>query len=75
MKPALVEDLNDKEVIRVSCGAFHTLCLTIDGILWAFGHDKYGKLGLGTSEAARRIWSQPQQVIAKGMFAGKILPY
>jgi alpha-tubulin suppressor-like RCC1 family protein len=48
--PTLVVDLSEKEVVRVSCGAFHTLCLTQDGKLWAFGNDKYGKLGLGTKE-------------------------
>lgn len=31
LTPKLVEDLVDQDVIRVSCGAFHTLCLTSDG--------------------------------------------
>lgn len=59
LRPVLVEDLNDKEVIRVNCGAFHTLCLTIDGKLWAFGHDKYGKLGLGASKSSLIVRSRP----------------
>ena len=45
-KPVLVEDLANKEIIRVSCGAFHTLALSTEGFIYAFGQDKYGKLGL-----------------------------
>ena len=45
-KPVLVEDLANKEIIRVSCGAFHTLALSTEGFVYAFGQDKYGKLGL-----------------------------
>lgn len=44
--PALVEDLTHKKIIKVSCGTFHTFVLSEDGLLYAFGQNKYGKLGL-----------------------------
>lgn len=54
--------MSEKDVIRVSCGALHTLCVTSEGNLWVFGHNKYGKLGLGMDQNQ----SQPQQVALKG---------
>ena len=44
--PVIIEDLNNKEIVRISCGALHTFCLSKDGYLYAFGQNKYGKLGL-----------------------------
>ena len=59
MSPQLVDDLSKEEVIKVSCGAFHTLALTSDGKLYAFGQDKYGKLGLGSDERSMKKRSTP----------------
>jgi len=36
-KPKYVEDLDQSEIIHVSCGAFHTLVATGSGIVYAFG--------------------------------------
>lgn len=44
--PELIDDLTNKDIVRVSCGAFHTLVLSKDGYLYSFGQNKYGKLGL-----------------------------
>lgn len=41
-----MEDLSDKKIIKVNCGTFHTFVLSEDGLLYAFGQNKYGKLGL-----------------------------
>lgn len=68
--PTLVEDLNDKEVVRVSCGAFHTLAMTINGRLWAWGQDKYNKLGLGKLESVNKNRSQPAEVFAMEVTQG-----
>jgi hypothetical protein len=38
----------------VSCGAFHTLVLTNNHILFAFGDNRSGQLGLGTNSGAGR---------------------
>lgn len=32
--------------MRISCGAFHTFVLSKEGKLFAFGQNKYGKLGM-----------------------------
>ena len=33
-------------VRMAACGRFHTLAVTVDGAVWAWGHARYGKLGL-----------------------------
>lgn len=45
--PQPVVGLDDKRVCQVSCGAFHTLSVTTDGTVYAWGSGKDGKLGLG----------------------------
>jgi len=45
-RPKLVEDLDSHEIVNVSCGAFHTLAVSGQGLIFAFGHGKYGKLGV-----------------------------
>lgn len=44
--PKRVEELLDFEVIQVSCGSFHTLVQTATGEVFAFGQNKYSKLGI-----------------------------
>jgi len=36
-KPKLVEDLDTNEIVHVSCGAFHTLAVSGQGAVFAFG--------------------------------------
>jgi alpha-tubulin suppressor-like RCC1 family protein len=45
--PQLVSVLEEKAICQVSCGTFHTLALTTDGMIYAWGSGKDGKLGLG----------------------------
>ncbi|GBG32684.1 Serine/threonine-protein kinase Nek8 [Hondaea fermentalgiana] len=47
--PTKVEGLIGQEVIMVSLGVFHSLAVTRNGTLWAWGGGQYGKLGLETS--------------------------
>lgn len=51
-QPRLVEALRGRIVVQVSCGHSHTLCLTETGDVFAFGSNKYGQLGLGTTDDA-----------------------
>ena len=46
IEPTRVDDLDDKEIVNISCGAFHTLVLSRDGTMYSFGQNKYGKLGI-----------------------------
>ena len=49
-KPKLVEDLDNYEIIQVSCGAFHTLAVTSNGLVFGFGQGKYGKMGINRKD-------------------------
>ena len=44
--PRLVEGLQNENVVRLSCGALHTLALTKRGEIYTWGQNKYGKLGI-----------------------------
>ena len=45
--PQLVAALAEKTICQASCGAFHTLALTTEGMAYVWGSGKDGKLGLG----------------------------
>ena len=42
-----IEVFNDKNIIKISCGQYHTLFLEDNGTLWSSGHTGGGRLGLG----------------------------
>lgn len=39
-----------EQVLSVCCGGWHTLCITHDKKLWAWGENEYGQLGLGDTK-------------------------
>ncbi len=41
------QKINLNNVISVSCGDYHTMCITTNGDLYAWGDNSYGQLGLG----------------------------
>ena len=43
--PRRVEGISD--IVQVACGSRHTLALRDDGVLFAFGRNDYGQLGVG----------------------------
>lgn len=47
MTPQLVTALQDKHIVRVACGAEHSVCSTDDGNVFAWGWGRYGNLGDG----------------------------
>ncbi|XP_065336810.1 RCC1 and BTB domain-containing protein 1-like [Cloeon dipterum] len=59
--------LEHKKVVQVACGSDHTLALTSEGEVYAFGRNNYGQLGLGTTNDH---WL-PQRV--GGLLDGKIV--
>lgn len=42
-----MEALADKRVKKVSCGAYHTILLTVDNYVYTFGSGIYGECGHG----------------------------
>ena len=54
--PVRVQGL--EQVSMIAVGAFHNLALSEDGILWAWGNNEYGQLGIGDTQPR----SQPIRV-------------
>lgn len=48
--PCLVESLDDKEVIDISCGGAHSAAITNSGKLYTWGRGRYGRLGHGNGD-------------------------
>lgn len=44
--PKAVEALSDVQIVYVSCGSYHTIAIDKKGNLYAFGQNKYHKLGI-----------------------------
>ncbi|XP_078065298.1 putative E3 ubiquitin-protein ligase HERC3 [Mustelus asterias] len=59
IKPQLLKSLSGRNIIQVACGNYHSLALSKDGLLFAWGQNTYGQLGLGTQEASQSV---PQSV-------------
>lgn len=47
LSPTLIEGFSKERVVQVSCGKSHTLCMTRNTKLFAWGEDNYGQLGTG----------------------------
>uniref|UniRef100_A0A0B7B2U7 HECT domain-containing protein n=1 Tax=Arion vulgaris TaxID=1028688 RepID=A0A0B7B2U7_9EUPU len=45
--PKLVKSLAVRSVLQVSCGSDHTVVLTSEGMIFTWGSNAYGQLGLG----------------------------
>ncbi|CAJ1327670.1 unnamed protein product [Effrenium voratum] len=58
--PKPVPSLHSRPVVRVCCGASHSLARTATGLLWAWGCNEHGQLGLGDLKPRFR----PEQVKA-----------
>jgi alpha-tubulin suppressor-like RCC1 family protein len=47
LEPKLNNFLNDLNIIDIACGAQHSLVLTSNGDVYAWGWNKYGQTGMG----------------------------
>jgi len=45
--PRFIEALLTKRVVQLSCGTYHTFCITDEGDIYSFGHGEYGQQGTG----------------------------
>ena len=63
--PQIVKALQGKKVKKVSAGGFHTLALTTDNELYAWGSGTYGELGSGdqASTATPQLVRMPNEVM------------
>jgi alpha-tubulin suppressor-like RCC1 family protein len=48
--PRVVQTLYKIDIIKIACGASHTLALSAKGNVWAFGNNEYGQLGTGDTK-------------------------
>jgi alpha-tubulin suppressor-like RCC1 family protein len=48
MKPMKIKELSDIEIVDIETGDFHSLALTAEGEIYAWGANDYGQLGNGT---------------------------
>ena len=51
--PTLVNRLENKKFVQVSCGCTHMLLLADDGNVWSAGRNQYGQLGYGHKTEAK----------------------
>ena len=56
--PKLIRDLDEQEIVFVSCGDEHTVCVSIANEVYGFGNGVYDQLGLGTLG----IFPNPQRI-------------
>lgn len=67
-EPTIVPGL-PSDVVSVSAGHYHSLAVTAEGELWAWGRNEEVQLGRGLHEP-RHIWNEPQRV--KGLTNVKV---
>ncbi|XP_031571187.1 uncharacterized protein LOC116305433 [Actinia tenebrosa] len=49
-RPVFITELSDKSCIAITCGHYHSLALSADQRVWAWGWGVHGQLGMGTIE-------------------------
>ena len=55
LKPKIFDSLGRHRIYNVSCGLFHTVCVTASGIALSFGGNEVGQLGYQTTNTIRNI--------------------
>ncbi|KAF2306197.1 hypothetical protein GH714_015220 [Hevea brasiliensis] len=51
LRPTCVLSLSEIQVERVAAGLWHTVCITANGRVYAFGGNQFGQLGTGDEQA------------------------
>ena len=74
VKPRSLKILHGQMVTQVVCGANHTLCVTATSMVFAWGDNSFGQLGLGDTKTRRSptpvngLWALPVQQLAAGRY-------
>ena len=67
-----MRSINKKKIIAIACGRFHSLALKGDGTVWAWGDNRMGQLGDGTTvdrlTPAQVVGLENVQSIAAGTY-------
>ncbi|WCJ28344.1 Regulator of chromosome condensation (RCC1) family protein [Euphorbia peplus] len=63
LRPASVASLSGCRVEKIAAGLWHTVCVTADGGVYAFGGNQFGQLGTGAEQAETR----PRQLDASSL--------
>eukprot|EP01041_Mallomonas_annulata_P011292 gene11292-23629_t len=50
IRPKLIECLQNHRICAISCGAYHTVCVTASGVVISFGGNEVGQLGHSTGQ-------------------------
>ncbi|CAL5192144.1 unnamed protein product [Lathyrus oleraceus] len=50
LRPTLVPSLLGTRVKKIAAGLWHTLCVTVNGQIYAFGGNQFGQLGTGNDQ-------------------------
>ena len=58
-----ISDLNDKNIINIESGGLHSLAMSYDGKIYAWGSNIYGQLGLDEQEENFEIKNDNKQII------------
>ncbi|GMN60119.1 hypothetical protein TIFTF001_029206 [Ficus carica] len=61
LRPTCVNSLSGVQVEKIAAGLWHTLCVSADGCVYAFGGNQFGQLGTGAdqAEALPRLLDSP----------------
>ena len=46
-KPEIITYLKNSKISQLSCGFFHCLALTSEGIIYGWGNNRFGQIGCG----------------------------
>lgn len=50
LRPTCVSSLSGSQVESVAAGLWHTVCITAEGLVYAFGGNQFGQLGTGADQ-------------------------
>ncbi|XVE61938.1 hypothetical protein DITRI_Ditri06bG0078600 [Diplodiscus trichospermus] len=51
LRPTCISSLSGIQVLGVAAGLWHTVCIAVDGQVYAFGGNQFGQLGTGAVQA------------------------
>lgn len=72
VRPTPLKLLHDMMVTQVVCGRYHTICVTAQSQVFAWGHNQLGQLGLGDKRdraaptAVDALWALPVTQLTAG---------